>query len=558
MHEIASDNIKTYPLDHHGLVAATCKKLKIADKIDALLPPHKDRVVSAGKAVSAMILNGLGFTNRRLYLTPQFFESKPVEALLDAPIKADDLTDYTLGHALDEIHQYGATNLFADVAFDIALENNLLSDINHLDSTSISVHGEYSQSPKDVISKPCIELNYGHSKDHRPDLKQAVLSMVVNGPSAIPIFMECLDGNSSDKSSFHQSIKKVEAFKRQIDLNSDSKWIADSALYSKDKLLKKENQFCWVTRVPETIQEAKILVKMPEDEISWKPLGDDFKITASISEYGGIQQRWILCFSQNAFSREKKTLERKFLKKKETLKNKLWHLGNQLFDSIEDAEKEMENIKKKQPMFIIDHQINPQYGYSKKGKPKKGEKKVLKGYKVESSFSRNDENWNETLNCKGRFILATNDLNEDLYPDEQVISEYKQQQKVERGFRFLKDPYFMLDSVFLKTPSRIEALMVVMALCLLVYNVSQYLFREKLKEQKETIPNQLGKEVQNPTVRWIFQIMEGIGLLVIHQKDGAGREQRMVTNINELRMKIIRLWGTEACEMYGLNQKSLE
>jgi transposase len=51
---------------------------------------------------------------------------------------------------------------------------------------------------------------------------------------------------------------------------------------------------------------------------------------------------------------------------------------------------------------------------------------------------------------------------------------------VESGFRFLKDPWFMVDSVFLKSPQRISALMVVMTLCLLVYNIAQYNLRLRL------------------------------------------------------------------------------
>ena len=63
--------------------------------------------------------------------------------------------------------------------------------------------------------------------------------MVVNGASGIPIFMEALSGNSSEKKSLHESIRKVEAFKKQIDLNQDYTWVADAALYTRDKLLKK-------------------------------------------------------------------------------------------------------------------------------------------------------------------------------------------------------------------------------------------------------------------------------------------------------------------------------
>ncbi len=57
--EVAGENIRTLSMDHHGLVA--------------------------------MLLNGLGFTNRRLYLTSQFFESKPTEVLLGEDIKASDI-----------------------------------------------------------------------------------------------------------------------------------------------------------------------------------------------------------------------------------------------------------------------------------------------------------------------------------------------------------------------------------------------------------------------------------------------------------------------------------
>ena len=154
------------------------------ERIDEkIFDKDKRQVVSPGQAVVAMILNGLGFTNRRLYLTSQFFEGKPVERLLGANIQASDLTDYTLGHTLDEISRYGASQLFAETAFAIAIENNLFGNLNHLDTTRISVEGEYDI--EDKLSK--IEITHGYSKDHRPDLKQMVLSLVVNGPSEIPI-----------------------------------------------------------------------------------------------------------------------------------------------------------------------------------------------------------------------------------------------------------------------------------------------------------------------------------------------------------------------------------
>ena len=146
--------------------------------------------------------------------------------------------------------------------------------------------------------------------------------------------------------------------------------------------------------------------------------------------------------------------------------------------------------------------------------------------------------------------LCDNDLDEQSCSDEQMLAEYKQQQGVERGFRFLKDPWFIVDSIFLKSPKRIEALMMVMTLCLLVYNVTQYRLREALKTQKETLPNQLNKPIQNPTLRWIFQLMEGISIVTL--PDTMESTQEFVTNLTEVRQKIIRLFGKTAGWMYGI------
>ena len=87
-----------------------------------------------------------------------------------------------------------------------------------------------------------------------------------------------------------------------------------------------------------------------------------------------------------------------------------------------------------------------------------------------------------------------------------------------------------------------------------VYNVAQYYLRDKLKTTGETLPNQLEKEVQNPTLRWIFQIMEGLGIARIESGPEAVRE--LVTNMTPLRKKIIRLFGPTACRMHGLNPES--
>ncbi|MEO0971278.1 MAG: IS1634 family transposase, partial [Cyanobacteria bacterium J06639_18] len=83
----------------------------------------------------------------------------------------------------------------------------------------------------------------------------------------------------------------------------------------------------------------------------------------------------------------------------------------------------------------------------------------------------------------------------------------------ERGFRFIKDPLFFADSIFLKSPERIQAMAMIMGLCLLVYTLAQRQIRKALSASKCTIKNQLGKAINNPTMRLIFQRFQSIHLV---------------------------------------------
>jgi len=267
-------------------------------------------------------------------------------------------------------------------------------------------------------------------------------------------------------------------------------------LYTPEKLL--QSKYLWLTRVPENIKEAAELVHKADSEISWRRYNDDYKFAAFDSKHGGIDQRWLLVFSNAAYERERKTLAKQLNKKDIELEKALWHLGNQIFSCEKDARTALKSIIKKFKLYVIESSIEPLLKYDKAGKPKATDIKTLLGYKVNATFKRNSKLIEQLENSKGRFILANNDLDTGVYPDTAMLNEYKDQQGVEGGLRFIKDPWFMVDSVFLKSPKRIEALMMVMTLCLLVYNFAQYRLRESLKIHKDTLPNQLNKKVQKP------------------------------------------------------------
>ena len=416
-----------------------------------------------------------------------------------------------------------------------------------MDSTSLSVEGEYEK----VDEAEVLKLTYGYSKDNRPDLKQAVMSLVVSGSASIPLWMEPRNGNSSDKATFHETIKKVRAFQAQLKGCPDFKWVADSALYTQEGLLN-QNDYLWLSRVPETIKEAKALTEKAEAEITWVEGEHGYKTASFTSNYGNIPQRWLLVYSEQAYQREKAIFSKKLLKQEALFKKAVWHLENQIFNCELDAKKALQTLVKQFKYHLIDFVMEPVKKHKKAGRPKEGVEEDIVGYRVTCSIQPNPSVIEIYLNRKGRFILATNDLDEAKFSGQKMLSEYKAQQSVEQGFRFLKDPWFMVDSIFLKSPKRIAALMMIMTLCLMVYNIGQYRLRSTLKEKNETVPNQINKPIQNPTLRWIFQIMEGIGIIRFYEKNTLPPIKEFITNLDVLRIKIINCFGLSAKQIYGI------
>ena len=192
---------------HLGIVAGICKQINLIEIIDGAVLPG-GRKVSCGQAVQAMVLNALGLTGRALYLMPEYMRNKPVDLLIGEGLVADDFNDDTLGRALDEVQQAGVTELFARVANRAVEVFKVETSYAHLDTSSISLHGEYDSelAQRAVNVYDAVEIKHGYSKEQRPDLKQVVVTLITSQASALPLWLEVLDGNSSDKKSFPQTI----------------------------------------------------------------------------------------------------------------------------------------------------------------------------------------------------------------------------------------------------------------------------------------------------------------------------------------------------------------
>jgi transposase len=194
---------RTERLDHHGIVAGICQEIELVERVDTLVG-EDDRKVSVGQAVLEMVLNGLGFVSRPLYLAPEFLAGKPVDILIGEGLSAEDFNDDSLGRALDRLYEVGVTEVFTYVAAHAVAVMGINTDVVHLDSTSFSLEGEYELVEPD---DPAIRVTYGYSRDHRPDLKQVVLSLICSHQSGIPVWLAALDGNAADSSQFPKTVQ---------------------------------------------------------------------------------------------------------------------------------------------------------------------------------------------------------------------------------------------------------------------------------------------------------------------------------------------------------------
>jgi transposase len=101
--------------------------------------------------------------------------------------------------------------------------------------------------------------------------------------------------------------------------------------------------------------------------------------------------------------------------------------------------------------------------------------------------------------------------------------------------------------VFVKKPERVIALSFIMVLCLLVYRLAECLLRRQLVAREQTVPNQVNKPTNRPTMRWVFQCFEGIDLL--HIRIGS-RWQTRVLGLQAFHQQILRLLGPAYSQFY--------
>ena len=525
-------------IGHLGIIAAIFKQYKIVELIDTLLPKtSNNQNISHGEVIQSMVMQGLGFSNHRLYLSAEFFSHTSMPDLFGSEIKSEHFTADTIGRTLDAIFKYGPTKFFTDVCLRIILENKLLKKYFYIDTTTFCTTG------KKYKNIGTIELKRGYSKDYRMDLKQLVY-LLVTTDEGLPVFAESHSGNASDNELFQNAIIKVQNLvKDQI---KDKIFVLDAALYSKEFLLNPNITGDWITRVPESVKMCKEYLERDYDQQLWTKVDNDFKFVELESTYGGIRQRWILVRNREAKYKEIATFKKQLIKESKIIEKGLSNLEKKIFYSKEEAAREIENRKKYHPHFILSYKIQGLYEKTKGTK-----RKIRIGYMLATSFKRDEARIKKTEMKKGKFILATSCLDDEILSPREILSAYRGRNKNSEGcFKFLKDRTHNLNQIFLKKESRIEAMIMVMSIILFINNLAQKKLRDYLAEKDESILSQLGKATKKPTFKWASYLMRNITKVKIIVSDKIYDEIKGIEKVQET---IIKAFGDYALEIYGLS-----
>ena len=537
------EKVKVERLDHLGVISGVIKDLGLIEMIDSRIIPDEREEISTGEAVAGMILNGLGFSDRPMTLTPQFFENRPMELLFRPGVSPEQFNRFKLGRSLDKVFFYGCDVLFSEVALLVCRQEGIDLRFNCLDTTSFSLTGEYDPE----CDEQGISVTHGHSKDHRPDLKQAVLELMVSQDGGVPFVSKSWDGNTSDKEVFKVRSK---ALLKEFEVSEGPRYlIADAKLYTESNAPNLA-RLPFITRMPGTLKDVPRVIDQAWVFGQWTQ--GDKKVSyqrVQLCHYG-IAQRWLVVFSEAAWKRAAKTLVKAQNKELARGEKALFHLQAKRFDSEEAARDTLEQIAQTLRYHKVGAvTLTRHIQYARRGKPTAETPIKAIRWQIVATVVPDLDKITLAHQRKACFVLGTNIPDTEL-SDAEVIAGYKGQGAVERGFGFLKSPVFFVSSLFVKKPSRMQGLLMVMTLALLVYSVAQRRMRSQLKQEGETLPNQIGQPTSSPTLRWLFQILEGIHRVVFYLQ---GQVQVVIEGLTELKRKILRLFGQQVCRIYQIS-----
>lgn len=269
-----------------------------------------------------------------------------------------------------------------------------------------------------------------------------MLELIVEHQAGLPLLMKPLSGNRNDAQAFGAVI---ERHIDQLQTTYGATYlVADCALYSEANLEKlAQTQMKWITRVPATVKEAQKALEQAALQ-AMKPLKEGYHDQRLTASYGVVAQRWALVYSEHRQAQAQRTLNKQWLKESTQEVKAFNKLCRTSFACEADAQQALRDFKLTLNVTdIAEATIRPVARYLKPGRPRTEEPPDQIVYQIEGALMSSLAKRQARLMAPCCFILATNELDDTLLSDLDLLEGYKGRGQVERGFRFLKDPTFL-------------------------------------------------------------------------------------------------------------------
>jgi transposase len=509
MEQLIPDNLTFSEVGHLPIIKQFTKEINLVDTINTMVKSQMQ--LQPGQAVLAMVLDTLS-GRTPLYRLKEFFHEKDTELLLGTEIDPELFCDHNLGRVLDKIFDTGAQTIFSQLSQNAVKRFGIDTRDVHFDTTSISVYGDYE------LTEEPFKITYGHSKDHRADLKQFLISMLCVNRN-IPIVGAPKDGNASDKTLNNELLSNISKHMAIHGLKPGAfVYIADSAFVTKDNLEKANcGHTKFLSRLPATYKECSRVVQQAVNCDAWIDLGSLAETTPPQKRPAAVYRahettvrlydrdyRAIVVHSSAHDKRRHKRIDRLLAKKRKDLDTLCKKIRSTSYFCQADAQAAADKLHTAAggSYHKLDCTIEKVAKFDR-GRPAKGKPRTPAGYEYQLHLQITpDPELVEPLRLEaGCFVLVSNlDSPKDLenFSASELLRLYKNQDGIERNFSFLKDQV-IVNSIFLKKNHRIEVLGLVLLISLLIWRLMEHCMRHYITDTGNTITGWKDKPTTKPT-----------------------------------------------------------
>jgi transposase len=531
-----------------GVIANIWDELGLTELLDKMIPVDDQVQLSPGLTFKALALNVMGGRDP-LYRVAHWAEQIPLDVVVGPGVRPVQLNDTSLERHLDRLFDAGGEAVFNAACLRVVAKENIDCSRVHADTTSRLVFGEYKREEDDAIS-----ITRGHSKDHRPDLKQVMYGVTVSS-DGVPLAGQLLSGNTSDK-KWHGGMLDVIQSLLVVGSGQKVHYVGDSALITQENLdLAAKHGIVMTARLPRTISlHESIVVRAIYDRTEPLPMKElgTFSDRKGASTYEGcvVEECTLLGHTvqlgvfrptpSNELAEDK--IARRQKRALEETERAASRLRKKLFACEADARRALESFEDEHDKVLLE--INGDVvaeqvpGKRPRGRPREGaEAPTTTQYRVALTVLADEEGAKTEIEEASYFVLVHTGTAP--ITAREMLAAYKGQSVVEKRFPFLKDPAWA-DVFFAKYPRRVETLGYVLLLALLVWSVWERRVRSNLTASGEPpLVDTTGMKKKNPTATVCRHILAGIKLVRL-SAEGAFTPWKLAAQLTPEQRRVVR------------------